>query len=231
MRLARIISALYAVLALAGCALPQWRVFKAKIDPKLAEKPAAQIEAERQGAKYIAMVSASPAADPVRQVAEIHQVAVPLSSSLGEPILPIAIKDKDAIIARLQKGIVAEQAKVEKWKAFAQKYAGQSIEGTGVNLAPWGGGAGILLLVAACILVPGFGAFVLFVIRRLRSTVQQMAQGVEEFAIEHPDKASELKEYFSSAMDRATKAIVKREKKYLDRDNLTELLKQKTATS
>lgn len=220
-----------AVLSLVGCSLPSWRVGQKTIDPALAEKPASQIEAERAAAEFIELKSAVPEADTVLQLQAIHAVASPLSASLGEPLKPVTIDDRDAVISALQKGILAEQKKTEAWKAFARKYAGKEIEGTGVELAGIGGGLGLLALVAACILVPGFGSLVLFVIKRLRGTVQQFAQGVEEFAAEHPAKAAELKEYLSSAMDRPAKAIVKREKKYLDQGNISELLRAQASST
>jgi hypothetical protein len=215
---------------LAGCSLlPDFRVGQKKIDAKLAEKPAQQVEAERAGAQFIALKSAAPEADPVQQVADIHAVAVPLSASLGEPAVAVALADKDAVIAALQRGIVAEQKRADAWRAFARKYAGRELEGTGVDLSGIGGGVGLLAIIAACIFVPGFGTLVLFVIKRLRGTVQQVAQGIEEYAVEHPAKAAELKEYLSSTMDRATKAIVKREKKFIDQSNLQELLRRQAA--
>jgi hypothetical protein len=216
------------LLLLSGCTLPEWRVGQQKVDGRLAEKPPQQIEAERRAAKYLSLRSLVLEPDAAQQLLDIHRVATPLSASLGEPAAPVTIEDQAAVIDALKKGILAEQAKTEAWKAFARKHAGKPIEGTGVDLAPWGGGLGVIALVAACVFIPGFGSLVLFVIKRLRGTVQQMAQSVEEYAIEHPARAEELKEYFSSAMDRPAKAIVKREKQYLDESNLQEL-RQKAA--
>lgn len=201
---------------LAGCTLPSWRVGQKTIDAKMGEKPPAQTESERQGAKFIELKSAKLEADPAQQVADIHAVAVPLSSSLGEPAKTVTLEDKEAVIKSLQAGIRAEQKKADAWKAFAKKYHGTQLEGTGVDLAPWGGGLGLVALLAACVLVPGFGTFVLFVIRRLRGTVQQVAESVEAYSKENPDEAAKLKGYFSAKMDKAHKAIIAREKKYID---------------
>lgn len=225
-------AAVVVMVVLLGCAaLPEWRVGQKKVDPKLGQKPPEQIEGERKGADYIEQKSAAPEPDTTGQLADIHEVAGLLSASLGEPEKPVTIEDQAKVIAALRKGLRSEQKKADGWKAFALKYGGKPIEGTGVDLAPWGGGLGLVAIVAACILVPGFGTFVLYVIRRLRGTVQQMAQGVEEFAIEHPEKAAELQEYLSSAMDKPMKAIVKREKKYLDHSNLQELQRRKAAAT
>lgn len=206
----------FALFLLTACGLPSLRVGQAKIDPKLAEKPPEQIEAERQGADYIEQKSAAPEPDAMKQLQDIHQVAGPLSASLGEPKKKVTVEDKDAIIASLKKGLLAEQKKAEAWKSFARKYAGKELEGTGVDLAGIGGGFGLLAIIAACIFVPGFGTLVLFVIKRLRGTVQQVAQGVEEYAAEHPEEADNLKKFLSAKMDSAHKAIVQREKQFVD---------------
>lgn len=204
------------IVAMAGCSLPNWRVFQKKVDPKLAEKPPEQVEAERRGAKYLSLRSIMLEPDVRQQLLDIHAVAEPLSASLGEPAAAVTAEDKDAVIASLRKGILAEQKKAAAWKSFAQKYAGKELEGTGVDLAGIGGGLGLLAIVAACVLVPGFGTLVLFVIRRLRGTVQQMAQSVEEYAVQHPEAAGALKERFSAVMDSAHKQIIKREKQFIN---------------
>lgn len=206
-----------ALLGLTSCSLlPSLRIFQKKIDPSLAEKPKQQVEAERRGAKLIEVKSAAPAPDAVRQVAEIHAIAVPLSASLGEPAQPVRLEDQAEVIAGLEKGLLAAQKKADAWKALARKYAGHTIEGTGLDIAPVGGGFGLLLLVAGCIFVPGFGSLVLFVIRRLRGTVQQVAQGIEQFKAANPDQADALGQFLGTAMDSTHKAIVDREKQFID---------------
>lgn len=74
-----LVFALFVVAALApGCALPQWRVGQAKLDPKLAEKPPAQAEAERRAAALLVDLSATPTANPVGRIAQIHADGVNL---------------------------------------------------------------------------------------------------------------------------------------------------------
>jgi len=215
--------AILSLFALAGCALPQWRVFQKQIDPKLGEKSPQQVEAERQGASYLMQKSAVVEPDPANQIQQIHAVATPLSQSLGEPKKPVTIEDKDAVIKELRKGLLNAQKKDEQWQAFARKYAYSELEGTGYNLAGPAGIIGLAAIAAACIFIPGFLTFLLFVIRRMRSGIQQMAQAVEEYQIENPKAAAELKEHLSSTMDTAAKKLVKREKNYLDESNLAEL--------
>lgn len=231
MKLRHYILAAFLALIFSGCSLlPVLRVGQKKIDPKATEKPAEQTEAERRGAAYLSLRSMVFEPDARQQLLEIHTVAESLSASLGAPKKPVTLENKDAVISELRAGRLADQKKIEAYRAFTLKYAGSTIDGTGIDLAPWGGGFGLLLIVAGCIFIPGFGTLVLFVIKRLRGTVQQMAQGVEEFAVEHPEKAAELKDYLKGSMDKATKAIVKREKKYLDHSNIQELLRKKAAT-
>lgn len=197
------------VLLLAGCTLPQWRVFQAKV-PEEKGKPAAQVEAERSAASYIAQKSAAPEPDPVAQVAAIHEVAVPLSSSLGEPKKPVVVtEDKDAIITSLRKGVLAEQQKAEQWRRFAIKYANKPLEDTGFNLA---GPAGLLALIAfaaACVVFPAFGYLVLRVIPVLWGFFSRTTSAIGEFVQENPDAGDQLKTKLSRKMDEAHKKLVR----------------------
>jgi hypothetical protein len=202
--------AVLAVIVIAGCSLPQWRVGQAKIDPKLAEKPAAQIEAEREAASYIAKRSAPPVPAPAVAVADIHAVATGLSSSLGEPARVVTVDDRDAIVASLRAGLLAEQKKAAQWKAFAQKYAGKPIEETGVNLA---GPAGLLALVgvvAACVACPALGYLLLRIVPVLWGFFRRTTAAVAEFATENPSAGEQLAVKLSRRMDEAHKALVRR---------------------
>lgn len=203
------------VLLTAACQLPQWRVFQAKIDPKLAEKPATQVEAERRAAKFIEQKSAALEPDAAKQVAAIHSVAVPLSSSLGEPAKSVAptLEDQSSVIAALRQGVLAEQKKAEQWRAFARKYAGKELEDTGVNLA---GPAGLLALasiVAACIACPAFGYIVLRLLPVLWGFFTRTTAAVDEFTQSHSEAGEKLKQTLSRRMDEAHKALVRRRRK------------------
>lgn len=210
-------------LTLAGCQIPQWRVFQKKIDPKLAQKPAIQIEAERVGAAYIRAKSAHVEPDPVEQISQIHQVATPLSQSLGAPKEKAGTADNAAVIAELRSGQLESQKRADEWKAFARKYAGTELEGTGLNLFTPTALLGFAGVVALCIFVPGFLTFLFFVIRRMRSSFQQVAQAVEEFQVEHPAEAKALKAQISKRAEGYTKKLITREKKYLDQAKLNQL--------
>jgi hypothetical protein len=194
-----------------GCSLlPSWRVFQAKIDPKLAEKSADQVEAERRAAAYIVQASAAPASNPAAQVANIHAVAVPLSSSLGEPQLPVVAADQAAVIAALRQGILAEQQKAEQWRAFARKHAGREIEGTGIDIA---GPTGLLVLagiVAACIAFPPIGYVLLRALPLLWSFFRRTTAAIGEFGQENQDAGKQLAAKLSRRMDEAHKKLVRK---------------------
>lgn len=203
------IAALLALL-LASCSLPQWRAFQTRIDPKLAEKPGTQIEAERRAAALIRDTSATLARDPAAQVATIHAIAGPLSSSLGEPHVSPSAVDKDAIIAELRQGKIEEQKRAEQWKAFAQKYAGRPIEDTGINLAGPAGLLGIVAIAAACVACPALGWAFLRALPLLWGFFRRTTEAVGEFAKSNPDAAEKLAATLGNKMDAAHKALVRR---------------------
>jgi hypothetical protein len=196
-------------LFLAGCALPQWRVLQKKIDPELAQKPAAQVEAERQGAKFIVEASSVITENPSQQIADIHSVAIPLSASLGEPKKPVVIADQIAVIKALEAGLRAEQKKADAWKAFAVKHAGTPLEGTGINLAGPAGILGLIGIIAACIACPALGYALLRLLPLLWGYFRRTTQAINEFAASNPDAAEKLKEQLSRRMDEAHKALVR----------------------
>ena len=195
---------------LSGCALPQWRVFQAKIDPKLAEKPAASIEADRRSAALIVDLSAAPTSNPTGRLAEIHAVAVPLSASLGEPLKRATVFEAPVVIAESRAGLLESQRRAEQWKAFARKYADKPIEDTGINLAGPAGLLALIALVAACIACPALGYLLLRVVPLLWTFFTRTTSAVSEFAKANPEAATELAGQLSSKMDAAHKALVKR---------------------
>lgn len=211
-----IVAVIYALLlmALAGCALPQWRIFQSKVDPKLAEKAKPQVEAERQAAAFIAEVSkpgtpVAPAAMK-QKLESIHAVAVPLSASLGEPEKPVAIEDQEVVIAALRKGLIEEQKKAEQWREFARKFANQPIEGTGINLAGPAGVVGLVLVIAACIAFPPIGYVLLRALPLLWGYFRRTTTAIGEFTKENPDAGKELAAKLSKKMDEAHKRLVRK---------------------
>jgi hypothetical protein len=210
------------IVLFAACALPQWRVLQKKVDPTLAQKPAAQVEAERQGARFIVQKSASVGPSPVAQLADIHAVAVPLAASLGEPAKPVTLADQAAVIAALERGLRAEQKKAEQWRSFALRYANRPIEGTGINLA---GPAGVLALVgviAACVFCPTFLWLVLRIVPVLLGALRSAAGGIEALAAKAPEAVEQVKKnVLAPQMSPAKRTAVRMAKRGVVRGILT----------
>lgn len=205
----RALIALAACVILAGCALPQWRVFQ-KTVPTETGKPAAQIEGERRAASYIAKRSTPPVVDASQAVADIHAAATGLTASLGEPEKPVTVADLAAVVESLRAANRAKDAQLDRWKEFGRKYGGKPLEDTGINLA---GPAGLLALagiVAACIACPALGYILLRVLPLLYGFFSRTTEAIGEFTKENPDVADKLKARLSKRMDEAHKALVRR---------------------
>jgi hypothetical protein len=196
-----------------GCALPQWRVFQAKVDPKLAEKPALQVEGEKRAASYIAKRTAPPVPDPVAAVADVQQVAVGLTASLGEPAKAVVLADKADVLAEMRGALLAKERQLDKWKDFGRKHAGKPIEDTGVNLAGPAGLLGLIGIIAACVACPPLFWALLRGVPVLWGMVRRMSAGIESFAAEVPGPGETLKaNYLARKMDTLDKRIVRRRK-------------------
>lgn len=197
-------------LLLAGCALlPEMRVLQKKVDPKMAEKPPEQVEAERRAASWIKQATTPTVADPARMVEKVHEVATGLSSSLGEPKEPVKIEDQAKVIADLRTGLLAEQKKAEQWRAFAIKYAGKPLEDTGINLA---GPAGLLAFVGvilACVAFPPLGYVLLRALPLLWGFFRRTTEAIGEFAKSNPEAGQKLATTLSRKMDGAHKSLVR----------------------
>jgi hypothetical protein len=189
--------------------MAQWRVFQTKV-PANIEKPPAQAEGEKRGAAYIRARSAPPVGDPSQAVRDIYPAAEALAASLGEPAKPVAVEDKDAVIAALRAGNRAKDGQLDAWKAFGRKYAGLPLEGTGINLAGPVGLLGLVAVVAACIACPALGYAVLRVLPLLWGYFRRTTQAVNELAQSNPDAADKLKARLSSRLDLAHKKLVGR---------------------
>ena len=196
------------VLLVAGCALPQWRIFQTKVPTDTGPTPAV-VEAQRAGAKFIEQKSAAPEANPAKQLAAIHAVATPLSRSLGEPAKPIEHEDTRRTIAGLEKATLDAQAKATAWRDFSRKYGGTALEDTGINLAGPAGLLGLIGIIAACIAFPPIGYLLLRALPVLWGFFRSTTGAVAEFATAHPDAAVDLKATLSRKMDSAHKKLVR----------------------
>lgn len=198
----------FALVLLAGCAVPQWRVFQ-KTVPADTAKPAAQIEGERRSAAYIALRSAPPVVDAPKAVADIHTVATGLAASLGEPEKAVTAADLASVVASLREANRAKEEQLERWKEFGRKYAGTPLENTGINLAGPAGLLGLVAVIAACIACPALGYLVLRLLPLLWGFFTRTTTAIGEFTSTHSGAGDELKDILSVRMDEAHKSLVR----------------------
>lgn len=196
-------------LLLTGCALPPWRVFQKSVPANQSEKPARQIEGEKQGAALIRELTTPPVADPIHAVQQVHEVALGLTASLGEPEKPVRLEDQAAVIAALRAGNAAKEHQLDEWKKFGRKYGGKELEDTGVNLAGPAGVLGLLGVIAACVLCPAFGYLLLRVVPLLWGFFRQTTAGISTFIAAHPEAGEQLKTALAKKMDEAQKRLVR----------------------
>lgn len=194
-----------------GCSLPQWRVFQKTVPTDTGPAPAV-IESQRRAAALIVDLSASLSADPAKQVSDIHAVAVPLSVSLGEPLKRATVFQAPDVVASLRKSSLDAQAKAEKWREFARKYAGTPLEGTGINLAGPTGILALIAVIAACVAFPPIGYILLRALPVLWGFFRSTTSAISEFTTANPDEGERLKLTLSRKMDAAHKRLVKTRK-------------------
>jgi len=199
------------ILLLCGCSLPNWRVFQKTVPTDAGPTPAV-VEAQRQGAKFIERKSAAPEVNPTKQLAAIHAVAQPLSRSLGEPAKPIADDDTRRTIEGLERATIEAQAKADKWREFARKYAGTPLEGTGINLAGPTGFLALIAVIALCIAFPPVAYLLLRALPVLWGFFRSTTSAISEFTASNPDEGERLKLTLSRKMDAAHKRLVKTRK-------------------
>jgi hypothetical protein len=209
------VAALAALLLTACGVIPEWRVWQKKV-PTDAGKPPAQAEAERRGAKLIVIDTAVVAPDPVKQIAAVHEVAAALSASLGEPAALVVAEDHAAILDALRRGILAQQKRADDWRAFALKYSGKEIEGTGFDIAKPSVLLAIAAVLALLVFVPGAFTAAIFVIKRLQGTIRTMAQAVEETDVKDPAVGAAIKKRVGEIGDKSHSKIIERELKHVD---------------
>ena len=219
------LSLVLCVVMLSGCAVPQWRVFQKSV-PAPVGKSEAQVESERQAADLIAKT--------VEEPVQLRPVAQTLSESLGKPLKPLDHTNiptaSNRAVSGLESGILEVQRERAKQDEFLARYEGLQIENTGVNLF---GGSVVLSMVAVvalCVLVPGFGTLVLFLIRRLRVGLQQTVEGIAQFSEDEPESAQRLKNHLRGRMDSGSKAVVNGFRRNLSKpvqDNIQEIKKSK----
>lgn len=198
------------ILLLTACTVPQWRVAQAKV-PEPLQKPAKQVEGERQAADFVARTITAPA--------ETIPVAQKLSASLGVPDKPIVATDlnqgRDEALLALLKGMQQQQDALAKLNAQLAKYEGKKIEGTGVNVFGFAVSLPVLGMIALCIFCPGAIGVLFWLLKKARGALTATVQGVQNFKEENPQAAKAINTALNGAQDEAHKLLVKKIKSKL----------------
>lgn len=198
------------IFVMTACTVPQWRVAQAKV-PEPLQKPAKQVEGERQAADLIART--------VREPEQIIPVAQKLSASLGAPDKPITTTDldkaRDEALLALLKGMQQQQDALAKLNAQLAKYEGKKIEGTGVNVFGFAVSLPVLGVIALCIFCPGAIGVLFWLLKKARGALAATVQGVQDFKKENPQAAKTINIALDGAQDKAHKLLVKKIKSKL----------------
>jgi hypothetical protein len=173
-----------------------------KIPPPLVDKPKL-IEGRRKAAQIIA--------ERIETPAELKPLALALSTSLGTPEKPAET------IQQAQKALTKGEAEKTKDENAQQKFhtefQGKTVENTGFDLFPLGGGVGLVALVALValgIFCPGFLTAAFFVIKRLRATLGTIVNSIESHEQTAPAEMAALKAKIQSNMvDPIKKKLIK----------------------
>jgi len=186
-------------LLFSACQFPSWRVGEKKIPPPLVDKPKL-IEGRRVAAQIIA--------ERIETPAELKPLALALATSLGTPEKPAET------IQQARKALTKGEAEKTKDENAQQKFhtefQGKTVEGTGFDLFPLGGGVGLVALVALGIFCPGFLTAAFFVIKRLRTTLGTIVNSIESHEQTAPAEMAALKAKIQSNMvDPIKKKLIK----------------------
>lgn len=195
--------------SLCGCSSAGWRLGQTKV-PIDAGPSAQSVDSQRRAAALIVDLSASVSSDPGKQIGDIHAVAVPLSVSLGEPLKRATVFQAPDVASALRKTALDAQAKAEKWRAFAAKYAGTPLEDTGINLAGPTGFLALIAVTALCVAFPPIGYILLRALPLLWGFFRATTNGVANFVAENPKAGADLKAQLSRKHDASHKILVKK---------------------
>lgn len=198
------------VLMLAGCRLPQWRVFEANVPAPLV-KEEKQVEAERSAADLVARTITEP-----RQMIAVAQK---LSESLGAPEKQIDATDlnqaRDKALVLLLKGIQRQQEQLDQLNAKLEKYEGKKIEGTGVNVFGFAVSLPVIGLIALCVLFPSVAGVLFWLLRKFKGALTATIKGIQDYKNDNPGASAAIVEKLDRAQDRSHKLLVRKIKSKL----------------
>ena len=155
-------------------------------------------EIEKQASYYLASNTKN----------ENQLVANALSRSIGTP------KKKETNPNTIESNLFYQNSEYEnkriKLNDELETFAGKKIEGTGINLFPFFSSFGIIALIAILILFPSATTILFFVLRRTRTAMANVVEGIQEFSRDDPDHAKKLDELLEKKLDRREKQQLKK---------------------
>lgn len=193
---------LISCLFLAGCQLPQWRVFQTKVPEPIVKGPRA-VEVERQAADLLAK--------RIEKPVELIPVAQQLSASLGRPEHPLEGTTAELApetVKALEKELLHTQGQLDKLNKLLTKNEGKKVEGTGINVFGVSFGLGAVGLVVLCFMFPPIGLVLWSIFKRLSGALTSTAKGISNYISENPEAGEKLKGYLAKTQDAAHKAII-----------------------
>jgi hypothetical protein len=155
-------------------------------------------EIEKQASYYLASNTKN----------ENQLVANALSRSIGTP------KKKETNPNTIESNLFYQNSEYEnkriKLNDELETFAGKKIEGTGINLFPFFSSFGVIALIAVLVLFPSATTILFFVLRRTRTAMANVVEGIQEFSRDDPDHAKKLDELLEKKLDRREKQQLKK---------------------
>jgi len=196
--------ALIAVMvAVSGCQLPTWTVFKEKVPEPIVKSDDAK-EVERQAADLIAR--------KIEEPKELKPVAVKLSESLGVPNKPLRNDNLEAAAEKAVDAINSELVEVQEKRVELNeqlaKNSGKAIEGTGYNLFGFSMSLSMIVLAVLFVMFPPLAMIAWKVFSGVAGALKATVSGINDYVKANPDQADRLKSSLKGKHDAAHKAII-----------------------
>ena len=171
-----------------------YRVFQDKV-PEPIKKNIYHLENEKQGAYYLAVNSTN----------ENQLVADALSRSLGIP--KFVENDSEILAENLFQEASSYENSLNELNTKLDKLQGKEIEDTGLNVMPWFSSLGIIVIVLLLVFFPSLITVLFFVLKRTRSALGNIVNGIKEFTESDPGNAKDLHELLEKKLDRVEKNL------------------------
>ena len=139
---------------------------------------------------------------------ENQLVANALSRSIGTP------KKKETNPNTIESNLFYQNSNYENRRSELndelELFSGKKIEGTGINLFPFFSSFGVIALIAVLVLFPSATTILFFVLRRTKTAMANVVEGIQEFSRDDPDHAKKLDELLEKKLDRREKQQLKK---------------------